>query len=104
MLAVHSADLTASLRDPLTGAPFENSAIPAARMDSSALALLNLIPLPNGPGSSRNFHYTATNRSTQDSLNVRLTRPLAGSEAPQRPGGTRGTGARAFSATLNGQI
>src|SRR6185436_10598460 len=78
---------TASIvRDPLSGLPFPGNAIPVSRVNPVALNLLPYLPLPNGPGYSRNFHQSASNRSTQDTLNLRLTRPF-GASASARPVG-----------------
>ena len=108
--AMRAGDLSAMsspVRDPLTGLPFAGNTIPVERIDPAAQTLLTYLPLPNGSGTSRNFHYTSTNRSTQDSLNVRLTHPLVGSETPPTRGGRGGQPLRestAVSATLNGQV
>ncbi len=40
--------------DPLTGQPFPNNQIPAARLDKAVSALINLFPLPNTPGAQLN--------------------------------------------------
>src|SRR5437867_418285 len=48
--------LSGLLLDPTTGEPFFGHYIPPTRQDPAALALLDLIPLPNQPGTRRNFH------------------------------------------------
>ncbi|MEQ1758203.1 MAG: hypothetical protein ABL986_07785 [Vicinamibacterales bacterium] len=104
--AMRRGDLSAvpsTVRDPMTGLPFENGIIPSNRISPSAQSLLKFLPLPNGNGTSRNFHYTSTNASTQDNVNLRLTRPLAGTDSPS-PRGNRNEGVSALSATLNAQI
>lgn len=105
MRAGDFSDLGVEIHDPLTGAAFADNAIPASRIDPTARALIALLPLPNGLGTTRNFHFTSTNRSTQDSVNVRLTHALSGSTTdPAGPARrTRGSQA-ASSATLNAQV
>ena len=62
-VAERSGDLSAlgrAIVDPATGQPFAASRIPASRQDAAALALLNLIPPPNQPGTTQNFYYQTT--------------------------------------------
>ncbi len=93
------------IRDPRTGVPFDDGLIPSDRIDPAARALLSFFPLPNGSGDSRNFHYTTSNRSTQDTFNLRLTHALAGGDAqPNRGRGARAQSNGAVSATLNAQV
>src|SRR5204863_1583254 len=47
-----------TVRDPLTGLPFANNAIPAGRIDPVARQLMDLFPLPNATGAN-NFFRTA---------------------------------------------
>src|SRR5262245_55110873 len=57
-----------AIRDPLTGLPFPNNAIPANRINRSGQALLNVFPLPNAPDRSvtrGNYNY-----NFQESLDV----------------------------------
>ena len=100
------SSLPSAVRDPLTGLPFEGGIIPAERVSPAAQSLLAFLPLPNGSGTSRNYHFTSTNRSTQDTMNLRLAHALVGDTQPGR--GTRGNratqAASGISATLNGQI
>jgi hypothetical protein len=49
---------TTAIRDPQTGLPFANNAIPQGRIDPVAAAILALVPLPNQPGAN-NFFRTA---------------------------------------------
>src|SRR4029077_1548100 len=49
---------TSAVRDPLTGLPFANNAIPTGRIDPYAAAIIGLVPLPNQPGAN-NFFRTA---------------------------------------------
>ncbi len=46
---------TAQLKDPVTGAPFQNNQIPVIRFSQPAVNLLKLIPSPNGPGRQLTF-------------------------------------------------
>jgi len=41
-----------TVRDPLTGQPFPNNTIPAARVDPVARAIMDLLPEPNTPGAN----------------------------------------------------
>lgn len=43
---------TSAIRDPLTGQPFPNNTIPAARIDPVAARILAMVPLPNAAGSN----------------------------------------------------
>ena len=56
-----------SIRDPLTGLPFPSNAVPSARIDPTAAAILALVPLPNQPGAN-NFFRTADLLDNSDRL------------------------------------
>jgi hypothetical protein len=62
--------------DPLTGAAFPNATIPLARQSPQARALLDLIPLPNAPGTENgtrdNFTASGVEKFTQNSYNTRI--------------------------------
>lgn len=117
-LAMRSGDFSASplsLIDPATGLAFAGNQIPAGRLDAAALSLLGYIPEPNLPGTTRNYHYTTTTASVNDSINARLTHTLMGTGrgrggaggAGGRGGGARGRGAGAApqtNVTLNAQL
>jgi hypothetical protein len=80
--------------DPKTNLQFLNNGvpgnvIPAARISPQATALLRYLPLPNLPGSERNFYYATSAISDSDDLNIRLNRTLGATT----PGG-RGRGGR----------
>jgi hypothetical protein len=47
--------ILAGVRDPLTGQPFPGGVIPKDRMDPIAVAIMNLVPLPNQPGANNFF-------------------------------------------------
>ncbi|HWP84276.1 MAG TPA: TonB-dependent receptor [Terriglobia bacterium] len=78
--AVRGGDFSAvgSIRDPLTGLPFENSRIPAGRLNRAAQAFLQNVPLPNIPGAGevQNFVASPTERNDQDQFTVRVDRTL----------------------------
>jgi hypothetical protein len=62
---------TSAVRDPLTGLPFPNNAIPQERIDPYAAAILALVPMPNQPGAN-NFFRTADLLDNSDRLLSRL--------------------------------
>ncbi len=110
----------ATIINPQTGRPFSGNQIPAARLSPSAAALLRFVPLPNLDGSSRNFHYVATNTNTADGVNLRVTHNFTPNAAGGRgmgrgggfggPGGARGPGGpgrgnqQGTSVLLNAQV
>jgi hypothetical protein len=53
--AMRSGDFSGlgPIRDPLSGQDFPGDRIPASRLDSRAVKLLEFVPLPNTPGSGR---------------------------------------------------
>jgi len=55
-----------------TRTPFLNNAIPLARMDPVAVALLQRYPLPTGPGTANNYSRTESETQDQDQWDVRL--------------------------------
>jgi hypothetical protein len=90
-LAERGGDLSALGRvlDPISGQPFANNQIPAARLDPAARTLLNLIPAPNQDGDRQNFHSVTTTTSQLDDINVRFVHTFGA--VPQRgQGGSRG--------------
>jgi trimeric autotransporter adhesin len=96
--AVRAGNFAASpvpLIDPGTGLPFAGNVIPASRLSAASQALLGFIPLPNLDGDTRNFHYVATNNSSSDGVNVRVTHnftPNAGGRGAGGRGGGAGRG------------
>jgi trimeric autotransporter adhesin len=82
--------------DPLTGEPFPDDTIPSDRLDPSARALLDFLPLPNQPGFAQNYHYVTATESTSDQVTVRFTHALTKPEdRPARgQGGQGGRGGR----------
>jgi Carboxypeptidase regulatory-like domain/TonB dependent receptor-like, beta-barrel len=61
-----------TLYDPLTGAPFPNNIIPAARIASQATALLAYVPAPNLPGQYQNYQRLSSQESNSTRLGVRF--------------------------------
>jgi hypothetical protein len=62
---------TSAVKDPLTGANFANNTIPSNRIDPTAKAILDLVPLPNQPGAN-NFLRVADITDNNDRLLTRL--------------------------------
>ena len=98
--AMRAGDFSGSpvqLIDPSTGRPFAGNQIPASRIDPTAMALMQYIPLPNvnGAGLTQNYHHAATMLSASNSVSLRLTQNLS-PNLPQRgagpPGGPGGRG------------
>ncbi|HVP53339.1 MAG TPA: TonB-dependent receptor [Terriglobales bacterium] len=91
-----------AIYDPCTGLPFVNNVIPNATnpctnkpyLDPVAQALLNYIPLPNLPGTVKNFHFITTATSNSDDLNVRVVRAFGKSTLRQQRRGGPGGGGR----------
>ena len=122
-LEMRRGDFSTSQRtlvDPETGQPFANNIIPTQRFDPVAAALLQYIPEPNLPGTSRNFRTVTTTDTVSDSVSIRLNHNLTpgvsrggrgGGAAGARGGGARGGGAgprgaaaQRWSATINTQL
>jgi hypothetical protein len=92
-----NGDLSAlgrSVIDPRTGQPFQNNQIPSSRIDPAARGLLNLIPEPNQPGATQNFHTVTTTTSQVDDINLRVVQTFG--QPPQRGGGRGGGGRGGF--------
>jgi hypothetical protein len=85
---------TIQLINPRTGLPFENNQIPKDQMDSSALALLNVIPVANQPGFVDNFRTTATTLTTSNAVSFNLTQNLTPNLPQRGRGGAGGGGGR----------
>lgn len=58
--------------DPLTGQPFPGNVIPTDRLSPGGLALLNLYPAPNNPGSSLNWVDAVPTQIDWQQFNARL--------------------------------
>lgn len=76
--------------DPTTGKPFPGNVIPADRVSAQAAALQRFIPLPNLDGTSQNFHYATTTKSTSDSISLRIQQQFT--SQPAGRGGRGGGG------------
>src|SRR5207248_790709 len=80
--------------DPSTHQPFAGNQIPASRIDPASARLLSLIPLPNQPGLTQNFHTISTLTNQLDDVNLRIVHNFGA--PPQRgrggPGGGPGGG------------
>ncbi|HTM25722.1 MAG TPA: TonB-dependent receptor, partial [Vicinamibacterales bacterium] len=61
---------TSTVKDPVTGLPFDNNTIPANRIDPLAAAILALVPLPNTTGVN-NFFRNANLIDNSDRLLTR---------------------------------
>lgn len=68
------SELPAALHDPNTGAVFSNNQIPRELWSSQGKGLLDLFPLPNGPGLSNNYNSVGTGRYSVDQFSARLDR------------------------------
>jgi trimeric autotransporter adhesin len=79
--------------------PFPGNKI-ASPLSPSALSLLNFIPVPNGPGTSQNFHFVTADDSDSDAISIRLIHNFTGT-AGQRGGGGRGGGRRGPQNNIN---
>jgi hypothetical protein len=90
-VAERAGDLsaTATLVDPVTGAPFVNNRIPDARLDPAAQKLLTLFPSPNQDGTL-NYHNVTTTTSQLDDINIRFVKTFG--VVPQRGGRGGGGG------------
>jgi hypothetical protein len=66
------SNVSTVIKDPLTGLPFPGNVIPADRISQQALGLLQYYPAQNLPGTTRNYHYSAStnNRSNQVQFGV----------------------------------
>jgi trimeric autotransporter adhesin len=99
------SELGKTIVDPRTGRTFTGNQIPSTRLDPSAQALLSLIPLPNQPGGTENFHTVTTSTSQLDDVNLRLVRTFGAQPQRGRGGaggrGGRGGGGRAGGSNLN---
>lgn len=76
---LNAGGTTVTIRDPLTGAPFESGAIPAARVSPQARTLLTLYPLPDGEaGTGSNYQATVSSIARQDDVQARVNHTVRG--------------------------
>ena len=93
--AMRAGDFSASstaLVDPTTGQPFEGNQIPADRINPTAQALLGYFPAANLSGNTRNYHYSTSQASQQNSFDLRIQHNFSGNAAGGRGGGRGGGG------------
>lgn len=93
--AMRAGDFSATgltIIDPSTGKPFAGSVIPSNRLSAQAVALERFIPLPNLDGSSQNFHYSTTTKSTSDNISLRVQQQFTAAPAGRGGAGGRGGG------------
>jgi hypothetical protein len=74
--------LTAGQADPITGLtatksgyardPFQGNIIPANRLDQNAIKLLNLYPMPTGPGIANNYTTAPVLQDNVNQFDIRL--------------------------------
>ena len=62
-----------TIYDPSTGSPFPGNRIPATRLNSTSLALLDYYPNPNLPGAVRNYQTSWTGGNNSHNLNSRIS-------------------------------
>lgn len=68
--------LSTSIRDPYTGLPFPGNIIPASRVASQAVALMEYIPHANQAGLANNYIGTTTTDTTENQFFLRLDHQL----------------------------
>lgn len=66
------SELSKPIIDPLTGKPFDGNIIPPERFNPVGVALLDLFPLPNLPGLTRNFVNNAKEIRDEDLFSTRV--------------------------------
>ncbi|HKG21330.1 MAG TPA: carboxypeptidase-like regulatory domain-containing protein, partial [Blastocatellia bacterium] len=83
-VAARNGDLSAygvNIFDPQTGLQFPGNRIPVNRRSTQALALLNLIPLPNAPGTENgtrnNFVASGSEIFDNDTFDIRIDNRLS---------------------------
>ncbi len=81
--------LGVTLINPATGQPFPNNQVPVSPV---AQSLLPYIPQPNLAGTQNNFHYSSTQPSAGDTVNLRVTHNFTPAVAGGRGGGRGGGG------------
>ncbi len=64
------SSLPVQLMNPVTHSPFANNQIPA--INAAAAAILPFIPLPNLPGTTRNFHFVSSVPTSSDNVSIRI--------------------------------
>jgi hypothetical protein len=67
--------LNATTKEP---APFVNNFIPSQYISAQSIALLKLIPLPNGPGIANNYSGSGNGITNNDQFDVRIDDQVSG--------------------------
>ncbi len=65
------------LFDPANRLAFDDYRLPAARLNSAALGLLDFIPLPNQPGRVQNYQYLTSRPDNSSRFGARLNHSLS---------------------------
>jgi len=66
-----------TIYDPISNQPFANNIIPASRLNTSALGLLNAFyPQPTGVGLVKNYEFDASNPSNTNTFTSQITEPI----------------------------
>ena len=65
-----------SIYDPASKSPYPGGVIPVTQLNSIALSLLALYPLPNQTGATQNYRLLYTAPQDTDSLNTRINKTL----------------------------
>jgi hypothetical protein len=66
------SEVTAVIRNPLTGQPFPGNIIPQSQLSPVALKLLEYYPAATGPGTANNFQATSANTDDVDQTLARI--------------------------------
>ena len=74
----------ASAGQPIPGNNLQPLAAPGCEISPIAQGLLQFIPLPNLPGTVKNFHFVTSTTSDSDDLNVRLMHNFGAATTGQR--------------------
>ena len=61
-----------NVKDPLTGAPFPNNTIPAARLDPVSQQILKYWPAPTSPGLANNYLFSALGTQQDNQFSARI--------------------------------
>ncbi len=71
-----SSQTAAVVYDPLSGTPFPSNAVPASRLDTTALALLKFYPKANLPGTRNNYQAPLVGTNNSDNINARVNQTI----------------------------
>lgn len=73
-LGTSATSVPVALYFPGTNTPMPNNTIPGYLINPKSLALLNLYPMQNEPGSANNYQFETAQASNTDNLGVRVQR------------------------------